>query len=94
MTIKANFSTTEAQSPEIGAILHYMILGVPIGVSTMNVDQLVKMIFRMFLRKTVNKGMNAGLNRMAGGQKQGQSARQQTKRARQAMKVTRRLNKF
>lgn len=60
----------------------------------MNADQLLRMILRMFMRKAVNKGVNAGIDHLAGGGKQGRNARQQTKRARQAMKVTRRLNKF
>ncbi|MGH1356878.1 MAG: hypothetical protein ACRBBS_17645 [Thalassovita sp.] len=61
----------------------------------MNVNQIVNMVMRMFLRKAVNKGVNAGINRMAGGNsgkaRQNQKA---LKGAKQAARVTRRLNKF
>lgn len=59
----------------------------------MNANQLINMIVRLFVRKAVNKGVNAGINRMAGGQKRGKPT-QAAKKARQAMKVTRRLNRF
>lgn len=60
----------------------------------MNANQLINMILRMIMRKAVNKGVNAGIDKMVGGGQQGRKARQTTKRARQAMRVTRRLNKF
>lgn len=62
----------------------------------MNSNQLVNMITRMVLRKAVNKGVNAGINRMAGGanKKQAKEHRQAMKGAKQAARITRRLNKF
>jgi hypothetical protein len=47
------------------------------------------MVLRMVLRKAVN----TGVNRLAGG-KSGPQGVKAAKRARQAMRVTRRLNKF
>ncbi|WP_102110077.1 hypothetical protein [Oceaniglobus roseus] len=64
-------------------------------------NQLVNMIVRMFL----NKGINAGIDRMSGGRKptrdmtpeeraQARAGRQNAKRAKQALRVVRRIGRF
>ncbi|WP_420567382.1 hypothetical protein [Thalassovita sp.] len=60
----------------------------------MNANQIINMVMRMVLRKAVNKGVNAGINRMAGGNpgKAGQHQKA-VKGAKQAARITRRLNK-
>lgn len=61
----------------------------------MNLNQIVNMLFRMVLRKAVNKGVNAGFDRMAGGANgKSKRHRQAMKNAKQAARVTRRLNRF
>ncbi|MBR9653252.1 hypothetical protein [Thalassovita aquimarina] len=59
----------------------------------MNANQLINMIIRQVVRKFVNKGVDAGVNKLASGGKQGKQARHDVKRARQAARMTRRLNK-
>lgn len=67
----------------------------------MNANSLINMLIRMFMRR----GMNAGINRMANRgrdpkdmtpeeRQNAKAARQNTKRAQQAMRVTRRMGKF
>lgn len=71
----------------------------------MNADRLISMIIRMFVRKAVNRGVNAGVKRMAGGGKsqkdmspeeraQAKAARDNTQRARKALRVGRRIGKM
>ncbi|MEP2530631.1 hypothetical protein [Shimia sp.] len=69
----------------------------------MNVNQLINMITRMFIRKAMNHGVKAGVNALSSSdnagrskprQKQGGGAPQNTKRAKQAMRVARRVGKF
>lgn len=71
----------------------------------MNVNQLVNMILRIFMNKILHRGINAGIDRMAGKGKspqqmtpeerrQAQAAKQGTKRARQALRVTRKIGRF
>jgi hypothetical protein len=61
----------------------------------MNANQIINMVMRMVLRKAVNKGVNAGINRMAGGNAgKAQQHRAAVKGAKQAARVTRRLNRF
>lgn len=61
----------------------------------MNMNQIINMVMRMIMRKAVNKGVNAGINRMAGGNPgKAKQNRQALKGAKQAARVTRRLNKF
>jgi hypothetical protein len=71
----------------------------------MNVNQLVNMVIRMVLRRGLNRGINAGIGRMAGKGKrpdqmtpeerrQAQATKQQTIRAKQALRVGRKFGKF
>ncbi len=66
----------------------------------MNVNQIVTMVIRMVMRRLLRKGVNAGIdavgNRMSRGnaaEQQGQSLNtaETTKRAKQAMKIARRM---
>ena len=66
----------------------------------MNVNQIVTMVIRMVMRRLLHKGVNAGIdavgNRVNRGNpvgKQGQSpnAAETTKRAKQAIKIARRM---
>jgi hypothetical protein len=67
-------------------------------------DRLWKMLTMMFVRRAVNRGIRKGINTVAGSGKrpadmtpeervQARNARQLTKRARQAARITRRLGR-
>ena len=64
----------------------------------MNANALINMVTRMFVRKIVGRGVDAGINAMAGRGKPQQDMskeeKAQAKRAKQAMRVTRRVTKF
>lgn len=71
----------------------------------MNVNQIVNMILRQVMRRFINKGINAGVDMATRGRKGNdqdpKAARQQSaqgrdtaKRAKQAMRVGRRIGRF
>ncbi len=61
----------------------------------MNAEQLIRMIGRRLLGQLINRGINAGIDKASGGdRKQARQAKQATRRARQAMRIGRRLGKF
>jgi len=68
-------------------------------------NQIVNMIIRMVMNKVINRGVNAGINRALGpkasqgpltaAQKtESDAARANTKRAKQAMRVARKVGRF
>ena len=71
----------------------------------MNANQIINMVMRLFLRKAINKGIDAGFGMAARRKGQGESdpeaarmqeqaGRDNAKRAKQAMRVTRRMGRF
>lgn len=71
----------------------------------MNINALINMIIRMVIRQLVNHGIRGGLARMGRGgdadappseadRDQAQRAKTTAKNARQAMRATRRINRF
>ncbi|KPP84607.1 MAG: hypothetical protein HLUCCO07_05775 [Rhodobacteraceae bacterium HLUCCO07] len=71
----------------------------------MNANQIINLVMRMFIRKAVGRGMNAGINRLAGKGKsreemspeerrKARQGKQSARRARQAMKMGRRIGKM
>ncbi|MEM9437069.1 MAG: hypothetical protein AAGA15_08515 [Pseudomonadota bacterium] len=69
-------------------------------------NQIINMVMRIFMRKVISKGMDKGFDMVSGTRKKGghgvseedraemAAAKQNQKRARQAMKVSRRMGKF
>ena len=60
-------------------------------------NRLMTMILRRFLNKAVIPGMTSGMDRMSGPQKRQHGSKQQKEamtRARQSMKVMRRVSRF
>jgi len=71
----------------------------------MNANQIINLIMRMFVRKAVSKGMDAGISRIAGRGKapadmtreerqQAKSAKHSARRARQGLKMSRRIGRL
>ncbi len=75
----------------------------------MNTNQIINMIFRMFLRKSISRGMNKGFDMLDARQQRNapdtpknpdaakrneKQSRDASRRARQGMRVVRRLGKF
>ena len=71
----------------------------------MNANQIINMIMRIFIRKAVNKSISAGIGRVAGrgkapskmtGQERNhaKSGKETVKRARQGMKMARRIGRL
>jgi hypothetical protein len=66
----------------------------------MNANKLMNMIMRRVLNKTINKGIDAGVDRAMGGRKadgtkaQQKSNRQQAKRAKQSLRMARRIGRL
>lgn len=61
----------------------------------MNAEQIFRMIARRFLGQLINRGINAGIDQASGGdRKQARQAKQTAKRARQALRITRRMGRF
>ena len=63
-------------------------------------DRIISMVVNMFIRKVMSKGMDAGIDMVArkrgggGGEQPDVSDAQASKRAKDMMKVTRRVSKF
>ncbi len=70
----------------------------------MNANQLINMVIRMVMRRVIGRGINAGIdmaaNKMSRGKPEGERrdedprGREAANRAKQAMKVTRRMGRF
>ncbi|MDF0597465.1 hypothetical protein [Psychromarinibacter halotolerans] len=75
----------------------------------MNANQIINMIFRMFVRKSLSRGMNKGFDMLAerqrrgkpdaprnpeAAQRTGKQGRDAARRARQGMRVIRRIGRF
>ena len=69
----------------------------------MDAGRMINMVLRMVLRPLINKGINAGIARVSKGrgaaspeeeQAHKQQSAQTAKRARQAMRVTRKIGRF
>lgn len=72
----------------------------------MNANQIINMVIRMIVRRVIGKGVNAGINavgRRAGrnqdhaprqGGQGGNASAETTRRAKQAMRVTRRVGRM
>lgn len=67
----------------------------------MNVNQIINMVMRLFLRKAINTGIDKGVGLMSkrkgGGDaspEQAQQGRDNAKRAKQAMRVGRRVTRL
>ena len=61
-------------------------------------DQIFNMVFRMVTRRLINKGIDVAAKRGQGGEdmtpEQRQAVGKQTKRAKQALRVSRRIGRF
>jgi len=65
----------------------------------MNANQLINMVINMVMRRLVGRGVNAGINMASrkmgkNGDAAGPDSAETTKRAKQAMRVGRRIGKF
>ena len=61
----------------------------------MNAEQIFRMIGRRLLGQLINRGINAGIDHASKGDRtQARQAKQTTRRARQAMRITRRIGRF
>ena len=61
----------------------------------MNADQIFRLFGRRLLNQLLNRGHRAGIDRASGGDRdQARQMKQTAKRARQAMRITRRIGRF